>query len=437
MTALLDEVVDLVRIPSVSTGGGEPAALREAAGWLAERIDAAGGNPALVETGGNPLVVGELGSSRADAPTVLIYGHYDVQGPGPLELWESDPFEPEVREGRLYGRGTSDDKGNFLPLLRVACDLARAGELPVNVRVLVEGEEEAGSQHVNEWILADERGADCAVIFDSVMADERTPAITASCRGMVVAAVDVTTGSRDLHSGLYGGTTLNAAHVLTRMLANVLPGEDGLLRDELREGIAAPSAEELASWERLTPGTELIASAGGRPISERAAGEYRLRTGAEASLDVHGVYSGEPDAVRAIIPVTARAKLSVRLAPGQRSDVIGPALERLLREAAHPAADVKVDTNGTEPASFDPDSPALAAARRALERACGTPAAIIRLGGSLPILAAFAERGIPAIVTGFGLPEDAIHGPNESYRLESLELGERASRELYAELASL
>ena len=437
MTKLLDEVVDLVRIPSVSTGGGDPAAIRQAAGWLAERIDAAGGDAALVETAGNPLVVGDLRSSRPDAPTVLIYGHYDVQGPGPLDLWDSDPFEPEVRGGRLYGRGTADDKGNFLPLLHVACELVAAGELPLNVRVLVEGEEEAGSLHVNQWILADERGADCAMIFDSLMADERTPAITASCRGMAMCAVEVRTGERDLHSGLYGGPGLNAAHVLTAMLANVLPGEDGVVREELRAGIEPPSADEIASWERLPPGGEMIAAAGGRPVSERAAREYHVRTGADASLDVHGIHSGEPDAVRAIVPVTARARLSVRLAPGQRSEEIGRALERLLRDAAHPAADVQIDMGGTEPASFDPASPPLAAARRALERACGTPAAIIRLGGSLPILAAFAERGIPAIVTGFALPEDSIHGANESYRLESLELGERAARELYAELAGL
>ncbi|MFL5883745.1 MAG: M20/M25/M40 family metallo-hydrolase [Thermoleophilaceae bacterium] len=438
MTKLLDEVVELVRIPSVSTGGGDPDALRRAAGWLAERIDAAGGEPRLVETGGNPLVVGELRCSRGgDAPTVLIYGHYDVQGPGPLELWESDPFEPEVRDGRLYGRGTSDDKGNFMPLLLVACELARTGQLPVNVRVLVEGEEEAGSLHVNEWILADERGADCAVIFDSLMAGERTPALTVSCRGTVGAAVDVVTGSRDLHSGLYGGVGLNAAHVLAEMLAAVLPGEDGVLREELRAGIEQPSAEEVESWKHLAAGPELIASAGGRPISEHAAAEYHLRTGADASLDVHGVYSGEPDAVRAIVPTGARAKLSARLAPGQRSEEIGAVLERLLREAAHPAADVRISVEGTEPASFDPSSPPLAAARRAFERATGTPTAIMRLGGSLPILAAFAERGIPAIVSGFALPEDSIHGPNESYRLESLEMGERAARELYAELATL
>jgi acetylornithine deacetylase/succinyl-diaminopimelate desuccinylase-like protein len=434
---ILDEVIDLVRIPSVSTGGGDPYALRAAAHWIAERLDAAGGEPALIETRGNPLVVGELRASRPDAPTVLIYGHYDVQGPGPLDLWDSDPFEPEVRKGRLYGRGTSDDKGNFMPLLYVACELARGGELPVNVRVLAEGEEEAGSLAVNDWILADERGADCALIFDSVMADEQTPAITVSCRGMVAAGVEVRTGERDLHSGLYGNPALSAVHVLTRMLAAVAPDADGLLRDELRAGVVEPPPEEVASWERLPPGEQAIAAAGGRPVSESAAREFYLRTGADAALDVHGIHAGEPDAMRAIVPVTARAKLSVRLAPGQRSAEIGAALERLLREAAHPSADLDIQIEGTEPASFDPDSPPLAAARRALERACGRPAAILRLGGSLPILAAFAERGIPAIVSGFGLSEDAIHGANESFRIESLELGQRAARELYTELALL
>jgi acetylornithine deacetylase/succinyl-diaminopimelate desuccinylase-like protein len=220
------------------------------------------------------------------------------------------------------------------------------------------------------------------------------------------------------------------------MLADVAPDADGLLRDELRAGVLEPPPDEVAAWRQLPPGGEAVAAAGGRPVSAGAARDFYLRTGAEASLDVHGLYSGEPDALRAIIPVIARAKLSVRLAPGQRSDEIGPALERLLREAAHPAADVDIQVDGTEPASFDPDSPPLAAARRALERACGAPAAILRLGGSLPILAAFAERGIPAIVSGFGLSQDAIHGANESFRLESLELGERAARELYAELAA-
>ncbi|MEA2267418.1 MAG: hypothetical protein QOC64_28, partial [Solirubrobacteraceae bacterium] len=172
---ILDELIEWLRIPSISTGGGDPADLERAAEWAATRVRAAGGTAGLVRIGaGNPLVVGELRAARAEAPTVLIYGHYDVQGPSDLALWSSPPFEPEIRDGRLYARGASDDKGNFLPLLHVACAMAREGSLPVNVRVLIEGEEEASSLAVAEWIRADERRADCAIVFDSDMADAQT-----------------------------------------------------------------------------------------------------------------------------------------------------------------------------------------------------------------------------------------------------------------------
>src|SRR3954463_2606525 len=178
---LLDELFDWLRIPSISTGGGEPADLQRAAEWAAAKVRAAGGEAELVRIGdGNPLVIGELRASAGAeaAPTVLIYGHYDVQGAEPLELWDTPPFQPAVRDGRLYARGAADDKGNFLPLLLAACELAAAGELPVNVRVLVEGEEETGSAACMRWLDADQRGADAAIVFDSAMVDERTPAIT-------------------------------------------------------------------------------------------------------------------------------------------------------------------------------------------------------------------------------------------------------------------
>ena len=231
-TPLLDDLIDWLRIPSISTGGGDPADLARAADWVCERVEAAGGSAeANTSFGGNPLAVGELRAGRADAPTVLIYGHYDVQSVGDESAWITPPFEPEVRDGRVYARGAADDKGNFLPLLHVACAMARAGELPVNVRVLVEGEEEAGSEAVAKWIAADERGADCALVFDSGMADERTPAITVGLRGVVMGTIDVRTAPRDLHSGIYGGSVLNALHVLQGMLAEVLPGPDGLLRE--------------------------------------------------------------------------------------------------------------------------------------------------------------------------------------------------------------
>ncbi|MGH2699188.1 MAG: M20/M25/M40 family metallo-hydrolase, partial [Actinomycetota bacterium] len=212
---LLDQLVEWLRIPSISSGGGDPQDLVRAAEWARNYITAAGGEAEVVAGDVNPLVVGDLRAADPDAPTVLIYGHYDVQSADPVEAWTTPPFEPEIRNDRLYGRGAADDKGNFFPLLYVACELAREGRLPVNVRVLIEGEEEAAGDSVVNRVLADERGADVAIVFDSEMLDDSTPAITLGVRGIVSVAVDVRTARADLHSGLFGGTVLNATHALT------------------------------------------------------------------------------------------------------------------------------------------------------------------------------------------------------------------------------
>ena len=435
MATLLDELFEWLAIPSISTGGGDPEDVRRAAEWAAQRVRAAGGTADLVTLGeGNPLVIGELRAAREHAPTVLIYGHYDVQSPGSLEAWTSPPFEPTVRDGRVYARGAADDKGNFLPLLHAACELAAAGTLPVNVRVLIEGEEEASSAAVTEWIRADERMADCAIVFDSGMADEQTPAITLGLRGMVMLALRVRTGARDLHSGIYGGSALNALHALNAMLAAVVPGPDGNLREELRAGVLPPSPAELESWQRLTPGEVVLAEVGGRPAYPGAAAEYYVRNGAEPALDVNQVVGGEP---RTVLPVTASAVLSLRLAPGQRSAEMGPVLAGLLRAAAPEGADVEIDLQLADPSLFDAEAPALELAVAAIERATGMTPALIRTGGSIPAVAELGARGIPTVVTGFALPDDAFHAPDESYRLESLELGERTAHELYAALAEL
>ncbi len=433
--ALLEDLIDWLRIPSISTGGGDPDDLARAADWVCERVIAAGGS-AEPDTahGGNPLAVGELRARDGQAPTVLIYGHYDVQSVGDESAWTTPPFEPDIRNGRVYARGAADDKGNFLPLLHVACELARAGELPVNVRVLVEGEEEAGSQAVAKWIAADERGADCALVFDSGMADERTPAITVGLRGLVMTTVEVRTGTRDLHSGIYGGSVLNALHVLHGMIAAVAPGPDGRLREELRAGIEPPADAELESWGRLKPGDEVISEVGGRPLSPTAGRDYYTRNGADASLDVNEVRGGEP---RTVVPACARATLSLRLAPQQDPERIRANLERLMREAMPEGAEAEFSWQLAKPALSDPESQPLELAAQALGRACGVPAALLRSGGSIPAVAELVNKGIPTVVSGFGLPEDAFHAPNESYSLHSLELGERAARELYASLASL
>jgi acetylornithine deacetylase/succinyl-diaminopimelate desuccinylase-like protein len=432
---LREELDDWLRIPSVSTGEGEAAELERACDWVCERIEAAGGSAEAVRIdGSHPMAIGELRSTRSDAPTVLSYGHYDVQAAGPLELWDSPPFEPTERNGRLYARGAADDKGNFLPLLHVACALARAGELPVNVRFMVEGEEEVGSKAVLERLQTGEDDADCAIVFDSMMVDEATPAITLGTRGLVAADIEVRTARRDLHSGIYGGAVLNAAHVLMGMLAAVAPDAEGRVRSELAAGVAPVAPAERESWERLPAGGRAIADVGGVEVTAGAGDEYYERTGAATALDVNMIEVGEP---RTIVPSVARAHVSVRIAPGQTSAEIGAQLERLLREATPAGAEVAIELELSEPSLFDAGDPAIQLAAGALERACGTAPALVRIGGTLPLLAVLAERGITSIVSGFALPDDAYHAPNESYRLESLRLGEATARELYAALAGL
>jgi acetylornithine deacetylase/succinyl-diaminopimelate desuccinylase-like protein len=431
----LAELLAWLAVPSVSAGARDEAALREAAAWALRRVLDAGGSGELVDTpGGAPLVVGELRAGRHDAPTVMIYGHYDVQDPGALAEWESPPFAPSVRDGRIYARGAADDKGNFLPLLHEACALAREGALPVHVRVLIEGAEETGDDAVSDWVAADERGADCVIVFDTDMVDERTPALTLATRGMVFASVEVRTGERPGHSGVYGGAALNAFHALHAALAAVLPGPDGRLPEPLRAGVLEPAPEELASWAALPSGAELLATGGLRPADAAAADEFYARTTASPSLDVHRVSGGEH---RTIVTERAAAVLSVRLVADQRAAEISAALERLLRGALPAGGELSYSAALAEPTRFDQEAPALRAARRALARAGGREPALVRSGGSIPVLSAFAARGIPCIVSGFALPGDNVHAPNEWYRVAALEQGARTARALYEELAGL
>jgi len=435
MSTIREELEDWLRIPSVSTGGGDADALGAACDWAIERIEAAGGSAErLSVNGSHPMAVGELRATSGDAPTILSYGHYDVQDPGPADAWESPPFEPTERDGRLYARGAADDKGNFLPLLHVACEMASAGELPVNVRFLIEGEEEIGSEGLIRYLTEQPPDVDAVIIFDSLMADERTPAINTGVRGVVMGPVEVRTGTRDLHSGLYGGAVPNATHVLMQVLREVLPGRDGRVREELRAGVAPVDDVEREAWARLPSGADMIAEAGAAEVAEGAAAEFWERTGSEPSVDVNMLTAGAP---RTVIPSVARAQFSIRLAPGQSAAQIAAEVERLMRAALPEGAELSADFELADPALFDPKDPVLQLAAGAFERACGTPPAFVRLGGTLPFVSELAEQGVPTIVSGFALGADAFHAPNESYRLESLRLGELTARELYLALADL
>ena len=437
--AWLQEVSEWLRIPSVSADPAHGDDVLRAGEWLCERVRAAGGECELVDWHGQPLAVGELRASEGSesAPTVLCYGHFDVQPPAPLELWESPPFEPAVRGEWLYARGVADDKGQLFLLLKAAELLARDGALPVNVRFACDGEEETGGQSIVEFLRADERGADACVIFDSDMIARGRPAFNVATRGLCYFHVRVRTGARDLHSGMYGGAALNAVHVLGRVLAAVQP-VDGRVPEPLRAGIAPPTEEELESWRELPAGADELAGQGARPLDGRAAEEFYVRTWAEPAVDVHGVEGGSPQLQKTVLPVAAEANVSIRLAPGQEPQRIAEAFQRLLREAAPEGGEVDVELwSWSEPGLVDPEAPAVQLGLEAFERALGTRPLLIRSGGTLPIVPALQAKGIPTVVTGFALPESNVHSPNERLLVEYVPLGVDAARELFTAWASL
>ena len=384
--------------------------------------------------------MGELrASTDADAaPTVLVYGHFDVQPPAPLELWESPPFEPTIRDEWLYARGVADDKGQLYLLLKAATLLAAEGALPVNVRIACDGEEEVGGHSIVDWIGEDERGADAAVIFDAHMPRRGQPAFYIATRGVCYFHVRVKTGERDLHSGSFGGAALSATHALLRTLSGVLAGPDGRLPEALRRGIAPPTAQELADWSSQQAGAEVLADQGARPMDPAAAQEFYLRTWGEPSVDVNGVEGGSPRLQKTVIPISAEANLSMRLAAGQTVEEIVPEVERLLRESAPAGAEVQVDLwSAAPPGLIPPDSATIRLGQDAFERALGVRPLLLRSGGTLPIVPALADKGIPTIVTGFDLPEGNLHSPNERLLVEHVPLGVAAAQELFRSLARL
>jgi acetylornithine deacetylase/succinyl-diaminopimelate desuccinylase-like protein len=434
-----DELAEFLRIESVSADAARGADVQRAGEWVCELIRVAGGECELVDWHGQPLAIGEVRASvdPERAPTVLCYGHFDVQPPDPLDLWRSPPFQPEIRDGYLYGRGVADDKGQLYMLLAAARELARDGSLRVNVRFACDGEEETGGHSIVEYLEGDERGAGAAIIFDSGMIGPGRPAFNVATRGLIYFHLTMRTGERDLHSGMYGGAALNAAHAMIQTLGAVLP-VDGRLPEPLREGIVPPTESELSSWRELPAGANELADQGARPMDAGAADALYFRTTAEPALDVNGIESGSPHAQKTVLPVRADANVSIRLAPGQDPDAIATAFTRLLYDAAPAGAELAVDLLSSAPAGLvSPDSPAIQLGLRAFERAVGVRPALIRTGGSLPIVAALGERGIPTIITGFSLPDANIHSPNERLRVEYVDLGIAAGKALFEELADL
>jgi acetylornithine deacetylase/succinyl-diaminopimelate desuccinylase-like protein len=437
--AWLDELSEFIRIPSVSADSGRAGDVRQAGEWVCDFVRRAGGEAELRDWDGQPLALGEFRATagNGDAPTVICYGHFDVQPPAPLELWESDPFEAALRDDRLYGRGVADDKGQLFMLLKAAEELSARGELPVNLRICCDGEEESGGDSIVEFLAADERGGDACVIFDAGMLKRGVPLFNLSTRGLVYLHLRVTTGRRDLHSGVFGGAALNAMHALVQIL-DAVRARDGRLAEPLRAGIAPPTDEELAGWAELTPGAEELGGQGARPADETAAEEFYLRTFAEPALDVNGIEGGSPHLQKTVLPAEAHANVSLRLAPGQDHEQIAVELERLLRDAAPQGAELEIDRLASSPPGLvDPDSRPVQLGLDAFERAIGRRPLLVRTGGTLPIVPALAEKGIPTILTGFALPDSNIHSPNENLLADYLPLGVSAAAELYKAFAAI
>lgn len=427
---LIAELSEFLRIPSISSGDGTAEDLAAAARWVCDRIVAAGGTAEVLPTQVNPLVVGQLPSSSGGGPHVLLYGHYDVQTVAPLADWTTPPFEPTIRDGALYARGASDDKGNFHSLLAGAAGLAAEGALPVNLTIVLDGEEEIGGHSVIDWIEQQPAGQyDAAIVFDAGFVEPGHLAIEAGVRGVITATISVRTGDRDAHSGLYGGAALNAAHVLSRLIADLAAGPDGRLHESLMVGVAPASPVEEEAWATLPDPAGELAIAGINAANSEALADYYRRTTAMPTFDVNAITCRDAGQNRTIVPSEATAAISFRLVGGQDCKQFWQAAQDLLRERAPVGATLEFAVRGmTDGATFDPELPAIRLAREAFEQTTGMPCAIMRSGGAIPLVTALAKQGVPTVVSGCALPNDRIHAPDEHLRIDQYELGVKMAR---------
>jgi acetylornithine deacetylase/succinyl-diaminopimelate desuccinylase-like protein len=438
----LAELVDFLRIPSVSAKGEHRDDTRRAAEWLAERMLAAGLQSAeVVATSGHPVVLGEWRGAPAGAPTLLVYGHYDVQPPEPLHEWVSPPFEPQVRDGNVYARGSVDDKGQmYLHLKAVEAHLAGNGSLPVNVIFLVEGEEEVGSPNLQTFLEdhSDRLKCDAVLISDTSMFAAGLPSITVGLRGLAYMEVHVQGPATDLHSGVYGGAVVNPAVALARIIAQ-LHDDDGRVSipgfyDRVRELTSA----ERAAIASLPFEEETLRAEAGPPALGGEKGYTALeRVSVRPTLEVNGLLSGYTgEGAKTVLPAWAMAKISMRLVPDQDfHEVERLFTERVMSLAPH-GVTVRVDAlHGGHPWHAEPSGRVFDAAKKALAKAFGREPVLIREGGSIPIVHSFQEiLGAPVVLIGFGLPGENAHAPNEWMSLENYHVGAEAIAELYSEL---
>lgn len=429
----LNQLKELLRIPSISALSVHKADCRRAAEWLAAELKRVGMTRVeILETGGHPAVYAERLDSPGK-PTALIYGHYDVQPVDPLNLWNTPPFEPAVRDGKLYARGASDDKGQvFMHVKVIEALLQQEGKLPVNLKLLIEGEEEIGSENLERFVAAqkDLLQADVVVISDTGLYARGVPSLTYALRGLAAMEVHVTGAKGDLHSGLFGGAAPNAVRSLVQLLATLYRPDGGVAVQGFYDGVQGLSAEEKQSFASLDFSEAAYAQELGVTALPGEPGFTALeRLWARPTLELNGVYGGfQGEGTKTVIPAKASAKITCRLVPNQDPTHVLDAIEAHLRANCPPGVSVEVVRQGGSPAAITPiDHPAIRAAMAALKEAYGKESKFIRGGGSIPVVGMFQQvLGTPSVLMGFGLEDENFHAPNEHFNLENFDTGMRA-----------
>ena len=439
----LGELKELLSIPSVSTDPQRADDVRRAARWVSERLKKAGCTRVKVHpTRKHPIVYGEWLGARGQ-PTILVYGHYDVQPVDPLELWESDPFTPTVRGGKLFARGASDDKGQVIVHVNALEAHLKNGGCPVNVKFLIEGEEEIGSPNLDEFIDRNKKllSCDAVVVSDTAMFAKGHPSICYGLRGLAYVEVSVTGTDRDLHSGTFGGAVVNPANALVNMLDTLKDAKGRIKIKGFYDKVARLTAKERRAFAKLPHSDARFKKSIGAPALHGESGYTTLeRIWTRPTLDINGIWSGfTGQGAKTVIPAVAHAKISMRLVPNQRPAEVGKKLARHLRAVAPKSVKVEVrELHGGDAWVTATDHPAMRAASRAMQRAFGRKAVFVREGGSIPVVATFDEiLGAPCLLMGIGLQDDNLHAPNEKIDIDQFYGGIVAAAYLMEELGAV
>ena len=437
----LSELCEFLRIPSVSADSAFAPQMQRCAAWVEASMRDAGLEARIYPTDGHPIVYGER-LVDPSLPTVLVYGHYDVQPPDPLNLWTTPAFEPTVRDGKLFARGATDDKGQlFTHLKALQAWMEIAGELPLNVKVLIEGEEECGGLHLEQFLESHREllRADVAVISDTSQYGNGIPAITCGLRGIVAAEVRLRGPGKDLHSGIYGGSIANPVNALTRMCGALIAADGRVQIPGFYDDVIELSVEERTGYAALPFSEEdfLRETGSGAVFGETGWSTLERRT-ARPTCDINGIvggYSGEGP--KTIIPSRAMAKITCRLVPAMKPSQILDSLESFLKSLCPPGIEFEFRRfHGCEAFVFDPTSEWLTAAKKAIETAFGQPPVLFREGGSIPVVLSFKQiLGLDTLLLGWGRNSDNLHSPDEHIHLEDFHRGTLASACLWDELS--